>query len=174
MSSPEESIYGTRNRNAIQETLAALFLGPGSFTRVYDRWTADGQLKPYRPTSEQVFRKRLSRLKNQGLVTNKNRVWEITTAGKEFLASKVPALRRFFPTRKKAVARGMILMFDIPETRRKYRDWLRIELAGFGFDQIQRSVWFGPPLPKEFILYLKEIKLTPHIRFFRVSEQDII
>ncbi len=36
---------------------------------------------------------------------------------------------------------------------------------------IQRSVWVGPsPLPKDFLDYLKEIKLGDNLKMFKLSK----
>jgi DNA-binding transcriptional regulator PaaX len=68
----------------------------------------------------------------------------------------------------------LIVIFDIPEKKKKYREWLRLELVGFGFTLIQKSVWLGPSLPKEFVEYLEEVSILKYIRFFNASEADII
>ena len=67
-----------------------------------------------------------------------------------------------------------MVIFDIPEKKRKYRDWLRHELVGFGFELVQKSVWFGPTLPKEFIIYLQKEKILQYIKFFKATEDDLI
>jgi CRISPR-associated endonuclease Cas2 len=69
-------------------------------------------------------------------------------------------------------------MFDVPEERKGEREWLRLQLKRFGFAMIQKSVWVGPsPLPKEFLAYLKEIKLLRHTKYFKLakpySETDV-
>ena len=52
-------------------------------------------------------------------------------------------------------------MYDIPEVRKAEREWLRWHLKKFGYVLIQKSVWMGPsPLPKDFLDYIKEIKLN--------------
>ena len=59
-----------------------------------------------------------------------------------------------------------ILFFDIPESKRKYRDYLRRVLKRVGFKELQRSIWVYPyPVPaflKELVFY-KEI--GSHARF---------
>ena len=105
-------------------------------------------------------------------------MWSISPTGKEFLESYKPSIRRFFPeqkvSNKNKSKKQLIVTFDIPEKKRKYRDWLRMELVGFGFEQIQKSVWFGPSLPKSFLEYIEEIKILDYIRFFKVSEKDLV
>lgn len=125
---------------------------------------------------DRTIRTTLSRMKKNGLLNNKDRQWSITADGEELLNSRNNDIRRFFPIHKldQKYTKNLIVIFDIPEKKRRYRDWLRSELIGFGFDQIQKSVWFGPILPKAFIEYLDEAKILKHIRFFKASEKDLI
>ena len=118
----------------------------------------------------------LSRLKKKGLVENTQGKWSISKEGKEFLVLRKRGIKLFPPSKKVSpkAQKQLIVTFDIPEKKRKYRDWLRLELVGFGFEPVQKSVWFGPALPKEFIEYLDEIKLLEYIRFFKVSASDLI
>jgi DNA-binding transcriptional regulator PaaX len=119
----------------------------------------------------------LSRMKKKGLLRMRGRKWSIAPEGRELLASKNSDIKKFFPNVKAGnedKERCLIIIFDIPEKKKRYREWLRSELVGFGFDLIQKSVWFGPALPKEFVKYLDEIRLLKHIRFFRATEKDLI
>ena len=129
----------------------------------------------YEKVSRNTFQATLSRLKKKGYVANEKRgVWNITEAGKKYVLSKLPRLHR---TGKKvpATAKNMIVVFDIPESKRKMRDWLRIELVALGFEMLQKSVWFGPaPLPEKFIHTLDEWSIAPHLKFFSVHEADIV
>ncbi len=69
----------------------------------------------------------------------------------------------------------MIIAFDIPESKRKSRYQLRIELVSLGFKMLQKSVWLGPaPLPKEILEHLKNMDILPHLKFFEVKEKDIV
>lgn len=68
----------------------------------------------------------------------------------------------------------MIVMFDIPESHKRVRNWLRIELALLGFEILQKSVWLGPtPLPREFIEKLTATDILQFIHFFRVTKEDV-
>ena len=119
----------------------------------------------------------LSRMKKNGLLKISDKKWSITPEGKELLEKRNKDTKSFFPKTKSATRdrnRQLIVVFDIPEKKKRYREWFRSELIGFGFDLIQKSVWFGPPLPKEFIEYLDECHLLKHIRFFHVAEKDLI
>ena len=75
----------------------------------------------------------------------------------------------------KSAKRNMIVIFDIPEIRKKQRNWLRGDLMALGFIMLQKSVWLGPsPLPKEFISYLNETNILQYLKFFKVAEEDVV
>jgi CRISPR-associated endonuclease Cas2 len=125
---------------------------------------------------EQSIRNTLSRMKTKGLISNNEKVWEITPEGKELLKESKSAVLRFTKNIQSRInlPKTTIVIFDIPEKKRLYRDWLRNELIGFGYELIQKSVWYGPALPKEFVSYLGEQKLLEYVRFFKVKEEDLI
>lgn len=67
--------------------------------------------------------------------------------------------------------KNLIVMYDIPDNLKKERDWFRRQLVNFGYIMIQRSVWVGPsPLPKDFLNYLKEIKVKNHFKTFKLAK----
>ena len=62
-------------------------------------------------------------------------------------------------------------MFDIPVEKKGEREWFRWHLKKFGYIMIQHSVWVGPsPLPKEFLDYVKSIKLDKCIKTFKLEK----
>jgi len=72
---------------------------------------------------------------------------------------------------KKDSPKNLIVMYDIPSSKRKERNWFRRHLIKFGYIMVQKSVWVGPsPLPKEFIKYVKEIGLKKELKTFRLSK----
>lgn len=119
----------------------------------------------------------LNRMKNKGLLIVKDKKFTSTQEGR-FYAEKSEATIKSFSnlldSSSKDKPKKLIVIFDIPEKIKLYRDWLRSELVGFGFTMIQKSVWFGPALPKEFIEYLDEVRLLRHVRFFQATEKDLI
>ena len=127
--------------------------------------------------SKKYLQTTLSRLKQRGLVENKNGKWEITDFGANYLDKirKRLKLPKHTAKRLSAKPKNMILVFDIPEDQKHKRAWLRIELSNLDFVMLQKSVWFGPaPLPKEFIRSLNELKLLPYLKFFKAEEADIV
>ena len=97
----------------------------------------------------------VSRMKKNGLLKTKGNGLMLTESGKNRLEKDTGAMKKFAGDESyvvnKNTKKNLIIVFDIPERKRLYREWLRIELVGFGYTMIQKSVWFGPPLPEEFI-----------------------
>jgi DNA-binding transcriptional regulator PaaX len=68
-------------------------------------------------------------------------------------------------------SKNLIVMYDIPHLQKKERDWFRRQLMKFGYILIQKSVWVGPsPLPKDFLDYLKDIKIGDKFKTFKLAK----
>ncbi len=71
-------------------------------------------------------------------------------------------------------SKNLIVMYDIPADKKKERDWFRRQLIKFNYIMIQKSVWVGPsPLPKDFLDYLKEIKIGDNFKTFKLAKSYI-
>jgi|SRR3989338_3283622 len=120
----------------------------------------------------------LSRMKRSGLLETRDKKFIVTKEGLDRLDKDGERIRTFSSqkniTDNREKLKNLVIIFDIPEKQKLYREWLRSELVGLGFTMIQKSVWLGPALPKEFVEYLDEIGLLKHIRFFRTTEKDLI
>lgn len=76
----------------------------------------------------------------------------------------------FLSNFKKDSPKNLIIIYDIPENLKKERDWFRRQLVKFEYIMIQRSVWVGPsPLPKDFLGYLKEIRIGDSFKTFKLA-----
>jgi DNA-binding transcriptional regulator PaaX len=130
----------------------------------------------YRKLKEQTLRITLSRLKKRGLAENRSGIWAITKKGRKFLKNKlISKIPHFGHLKTENKKKETVVIFDIPEIRKKQRNWLRMELMVLGFIPLQKSVWLGPaPLPKEFIQYLSDTNLLPYLKFFKATEEDIV
>lgn len=164
----------------VQEILYAVSNYPGGYRILYDI-LYDNQPPSKREIKnfDNILRVTLSKLKKKGLLNNKRGEWLITLEGKEFLNSKKADMKRPFLKKagykpKRDASKQLIVIFDIPEKQRRYRDWLRTELVSLGFELIQKSVWFGPPMPKEFIEYLEEVEILKYLKFFHATKEDLI
>jgi len=124
-----------------------------------------------RTINENTLRITLSRLKKRGLVENKSHHWCITKQGRNYVDQQRLKHSYLHSRREK----NMIIAFDIPESLRRKRNWLRSELIVLGFVPLQKSVWFGPsPLPQKFITSVDELKLMSFVKFFKAVEADIV
>ncbi len=147
----------------------------GGYKRMID--IMHGRTHPERRKfNEDTLRTTLYRLKNKGLISKNGSTWNITKSGREFIRSEN---RRLPHTATKSLSpkinKNMIIAFDIPETYKRKRAWLRFELTNLGFEPIQKSVWFGPsPLPEEFIRSLSELHMLNFLKFFRATKEDIV
>ena len=162
----------------VQEILYIVSNYPGGYRTIYDLiYDGKSPEQTRRESLERNLRNTLSRMKRNGLLNNAHRNWSVTHEGKMLLAKRkedIPKLSRSYHNKDRKFKKEVIVVFDIPEKRRRYRDWLRDELTNLGFQQIQKSVWFGPTLPKEFVNFLDEERLLKYVRFFKVSKKDLI
>src|SRR3989344_480073 len=117
----------------------------------------------------------LGRLKEAGLVTfveDEGRWYaRATDKGKLFLVSK--GLQEFMsPERKqKWDTYWRVVIFDIPEKRRKTRDRLRIFMESFGFIRLPDSVWVYPYDCEDILTLLKaELRIGSAVLYMLVAE----
>src|SRR3989344_5162624 len=98
---------------------------------------------------KESFSTTLTRLQKQGLVKKiggrQHAIWKLTDKGGEKHSEY--KLEFFKPD---GIPR--LIMYDIPETNKKKRNWLRMELVALGYTPLQKSVWLGYcPVPRNFI-----------------------
>ncbi|MBI3305952.1 hypothetical protein HYZ82_02330 [Candidatus Nomurabacteria bacterium] len=97
--------------------------------------------------------------------------FSVSKSKKNIPVSKREYLCSFYSNFKKDASKNLLLIYDIPEARKKERDWFRRQLRNFDFIMIQRSVWVGPsPLPKDFLDYLKRIGLQKEFKTFNLAK----
>jgi DNA-binding transcriptional regulator PaaX len=124
---------------------------------------------------KKALRLAINRLKRLAYISSDEDGWIITKSGQEYFIKKRKILKQFDSSFKLNSPRNLLLTFDIPELRKYEREWLRRHLEKFNYKLIQRSVWVGPsPLPKDFVEYLKEIKLSKCIKTYKFSKYQIV
>lgn len=68
-----------------------------------------------------------------------------------------------------------IISFDIPETERRKRFWLRSALKNMGFTMLHKSVWVGKrKLPKAFLDTLVSMQLLQFVHIFSIKKSGSI
>lgn len=111
----------------------------------------------------------LYRLSKRGLLTKKNETILLTAKGKKYVTEKMQFEIEKSPFDKKQ-KHSLFIVYDIPESHREKRNWLRAQLIEYGYTMIQLSVWSGPgPLPESFVQKLKVSHLDKLIMIFMIE-----
>ncbi|MBU1180211.1 hypothetical protein KJ885_04670 [Patescibacteria group bacterium] len=93
--------------------------------------------------------------------------WKLTTKGMSIADLIAFGLGK----KSKWDKRWRILIFDVEEDRKKYRDFLRRKLKELNFYQLQKSVWITPhPIPEAFAWFLNNYKLADSVHFIVAEE----
>ena len=113
----------------------------------------------------------LSYIYKTGLAEKSDEGLRLTLKGQKYIKRKMNSLKQFYFNFDKNSPKNLIVMFDIPETKKAEREWLRWHLKKFNYLMIQKSVWVGPsPLPKEFLNYIEEIKIKDGFKTFKLAK----
>jgi hypothetical protein len=111
------------------------------------------------------------KLKYKGVSVNLFGLPSFNSDTKEIKIIKRKYLFSFVSNFNQDTPKNLLLIYDIPEGKKKERDWFRRQLKNFDFVMIQRSVWVGPsPLPKEFLNYLRRIGLEKEFKTFKLAK----
>jgi len=132
---------------------------------------------------EQVLEKQryynlISMLKRDNLLKESggkgNQKFILSEKGKKKLEELKSRYKKRMPETKYLAVKSecaTIAIFDIPETERRKRDWLRRALRHLGFRLIQKSVWLGKvKIPKNFLNDLRNLDLIEYIEIFQVTK----
>ena len=121
--------------------------------------------------SRASFSNQFARFKRRGFIEKEGEFLRLTKKGKEYIKRKQDSPSVFYFSFPKNSPKNLLVMYDIPESKKAEREWFRFHLKKFGYEMIQRSVWVGPsPLPADFLEYIKEIKLKSYIKTFKLSK----
>lgn len=95
------------------------------------------------------------RLKSRGFLAEKDGFLCLTPAGERELARLTMWDSHTVSRPKRWDEKWRVLIFDIPERRRRVRDTVRDRLLAAGFIRAQDSVWIFPYPCEEFVALLK-------------------
>lgn len=105
------------------------------------------------------------RLRKKGLIEKTGEKYQLSVFGMQ-VVQKV-----HIEEEKEWDGKWRMVIFDIPETKRNERDWIRKELVQMEYKPIQRSVFLGQyPLSEEFMEKLEERDLDSCVRFLTVGD----
>lgn len=121
---------------------------------------------------KETIRKNLSRLTKQGLIAKdpKQKVHYLTEQGKEFVSY---IENRFLILKKPWDGKLRIVVFDVPEKKKHWREVIRQELVLMQFQQLQKSVYVGKhPLSESFCQEMEEAGIAEYVFIFTVAQVD--
>lgn len=126
------------------------------------------------PWNYRGFFLKLYNLQRRGYIVkrkkNNNSFFHLTPKGKLRILKYLQLERLKI---KKWDGRWRVIIFDLPESIKKWREYLRNELKGLGFYPLQESVYVTPyPVTGELDILLKEWNLRKYFRYLTVSEID--
>ena len=132
-------------------------------------------LPDYYEFSPHSFSVILSRLKSQKLIDRKGSRrqarWVINTKG----SAKIAAYRNPPNIMPKQDGQARLVVYDIPETERKKREWIRSALVVSGYNQLQRSVWLGYcPLPQKFVKKIYDFGLRTKVHIVSINKSGTL
>jgi len=161
-------LYNYNQSPSISDLLIAM-LGSGRNTRRFYQIIREREFARYKRESVQVG---LSRLQTRGYVQNSPTGWMLTEKGKQ--QKRANRLFDFISSPFEKTAKpANILSFDIPESNRVARNWLRNQIKIFGYTMLQQSLWLGPgPLPSIFIKRLKELHIDKNVKIFSIIKKN--
>jgi DNA-binding transcriptional regulator PaaX len=93
------------------------------------------------------------KLKKEGLLVEEDGFLRLSPKGERALCALSPQMLLRKP--RKWDGKWRVLIFDIPERRRRSRDTIRMRLRASGFLRAQDSVWIYPYPCEEFVALLK-------------------
>ncbi len=161
-----EKIYREYGSSYSEATIAdhlIAFLFSARSTYIYKRILWE-RVKERRNASYRNLYLNTYRLRKKGMIAVHGEKLELTEKGRTvFVQNKLHKLIYTHYDKKKKI----LVLFDIPEKKRKTRDWLRLQLKVWDFKIIQKSVWIGHgPLPKEFHERLDELGIKNNVKVF--------
>lgn len=125
-------------------------------------------VKERRKLNRQVFNNNLYRLNKKGVfdLNSNDIIFNKNTLKRHILFTKIQT--------KPAGDTKVMVLFDIPEKKRKIRNWLRLQLKLWDFEMLQQSVWLGKgSLPKEFTVRLQLLNIQKCVKIFNVRNIKI-
>lgn len=114
-----------------------------------------------------VCRQNIYRLKKNGFLEQKEDTFCLSEKGIEHYSNKYRRIKEGIKKDNK-----IIFIFDIPEEKKKTREWIRNQIKFWDFKMIQKSVWVGyGPFPKDFSNRLKLLEVDKCVKIFNVESK---
>ena len=142
------------------------FLLSARSTRIYRKVLWARMQARHKELNRNSFQQHIYRLRRKGVIQVKGNVINVCRGDlQRFSLRRNSVMKDIFPNRTEKI----LISFDIPETKKKVRDWLRNQIKYWDFEMIHKSLWLGyGPLPKEFDERLKQLDINKNVRVFKI------
>lgn len=132
--------------------------------------------KQIKSHQKQIISSSLGRLMAKGWISNtkKNNIttYQISNAGQDQLDNNLANLRLYKATNN--YDKFLVIVFDIPEKNRKYRDDLRNYLQNHGFGRLHSSIWISYcNLSKNLKKYIKNNSIEKYITYLYTQKMSV-
>lgn len=115
-----------------------------------------------------VYNQNIYRLKKNGYLTQEQDNFFLASKGVVYYTNKYRHIKEKIEKKNK-----IIFIFDIPEDKRKIREWIRNQIKFWDFEMIQKSVWVGyGPFPVEFSNRLRLFEVDKCVKIFNVQSKN--
>lgn len=119
--------------------------------------------------SKQSYYQSIYRLSKKGYIEKRSEGYRLLSK----VAPYSKSLHQLIYEKPKSVKKVLVI-FDIVESKKRTREWLRFQLKWWNFKMIQRSVWLGDgPLPKEFKRRLKDLGIEKSVITFGIRSEKL-
>ncbi|MFA5827686.1 MAG: hypothetical protein WC839_04330 [Candidatus Paceibacterota bacterium] len=115
-----------------------------------------------------VYNQNIYRLKKNGFLIQDENDFSLSSKGVSYFTNPYRHIKEKIEKKNK-----IIFIFDIPENKRKVREWLRNQIKFWDFEMIQKSVWVGyGPFPQDFLNRLKLLEVDKCVKIFNVQSKN--
>lgn len=155
--------YGQKNTFS-DELIAFIFSCRSTSIRRSILWE---RYKKRRDISYSVYTQNIYRLRKRGLITERNGLYKLSDKGISYRKNPYSLINEKFKSENK-----ILMIFDIPENKKRTREWVRRQIKNWNFKMIQKSVWVGKgPLPEEFKKRLKILGVEEGVKIFKIKSK---
>lgn len=123
---------------------------------------------PDKKLKKATIQQTLKRMEKHGFVKREGDKYSMTFIGNS-VAKYILKRKKIFE--KKWDKKYRVVVFDIPEKKKQFRNWLRNELYLLRYTKLQESVFIGKfPLPKDLIAEINHKKISKNIDYLLVDK----
>jgi len=150
------------------------FLGPKTMKEVICPDVYKMKREWERKQARKNFSKLVHYLKKRGFIKIKNlEAKEAMILTKKGLKKVFKVWAKNLEKKRRKDGKWIMIIFEIPERKRKLRDLLREYLQLLGYRMLQQSVWICPfDVLKETEAFLRVHSLDPYVKIFLIEETE--